>query len=620
MRRLLRVIWNSITAFKNFIGNLLFLAILIVVLVAVFSQTSKVSIPATAALVIDPSGTVVEQRRAIDPVADFLGDGGAQEAETLLTDITEAISTAAGDERIKIMVLRLDALQDVSMSQMQEIGSSIAAFKTSGKPVYAFADSYSQNQYYLAAHADHVYLNDTSFQVFGGVFMTGMGVYPTFFKSALDKLKVQFHVFKVGTYKGAVEPFLRDDMSPEAEQANLAWLQVLWNDYLTQVASLRELDTGKLTQYIEQYAQLLEAADSNAGQLALEQGLVDGRMSRKQWRELMQQTVGSSDSSSDSSSDYAQVTFRDYLQLTRPPLPVLNPGAEKIAVITAKGTIYDGEQPAGSIGSDSVVTLIKRAREDATVKALVLRIDSPGGSATAAEQIRYELELTQMQGKPVIISMGTYAASGGYWISATANRIFASPTTITGSIGTFLMFPSFEQSLAEIGVYSDGIGTTSLSGALNPLQPINPMLKRILELSINNTYRQFINLVARGRNMTPEAVDNIAQGRVWAGTTALELGLVDAIGNLDDAVTSAANLVGISNYEILHLEKQLSPKERLMGELLRGGVSTLASLGGSHLANSSLGLVVRLSDEFAAVTQMSQTPGIYLQCLACRQQ
>lgn len=616
MRRLLRVMWNSITALKNFMGNLLFLAILIAVLVAVFSQTGQMSIPATAALVVDPSGTVVEQRRAIDPVADFLGDGGAQEAETLLSDITEAIDAAAADTRIKIMVLRLDALQDVSMSQMQEIGRSITAFKTSGKAVYAFADSYSQNQYYLAAHADHVYLNDTSFEVFGGVFMTGMGVYPTFFKSALEKLKVQFHVFKVGTYKGAVEPFLRDDMSAEAEQANLAWLQVLWGDYLTQVASLRNLETSHLSQYIDQYPQLLETADSNAGQLAVEQGLVDQRMSPKQWRELMQTTVGSGDAD----SDYSLVTFRDYLQLTRPPLPVLNPSAEKIAVITAKGNIYDGEQPAGSIGSASVVTLIKRAREDATVKALVVRIDSPGGSATAAEKIRYELELTQLEGKPVIVSMGTYAASGGYWISATANRIFASPTTITGSIGTFLMFPSFEQSLAEIGVYSDGVGTTSLSGALNPLQTINPALKRILELSINNTYRQFIELVARGRNMTPEAVDEIAQGRVWAGTTALELGLVDAIGNLDDAIASAANLVGLSEYEILHLERELSPKERLLSELLKGSASTLASLGGSQLLQTSLGLAVRLTDEFAAVTQMSRTPGIYLQCLACRQQ
>ena len=616
MRRLLRVMWNSITALKNFMGNLLFLAILIAVLVAVFSQTGQMSIPATAALVVDPSGTVVEQRRAIDPVADFLGDGGAQEAETLLSDITEAIDAAAADTRIKIMVLRLDALQDVSMSQMQEIGRSITAFKTSGKAVYAFADSYSQNQYYLAAHADHVYLNDTSFEVFGGVFMTGMGVYPTFFKSALEKLKVQFHVFKVGTYKGAVEPFLRDDMSAEAEQANLAWLQVLWGDYLTQVASLRNLETSHLSQYIDQYPQLLETADSNAGQLAVEQGLVDQRMSSKQWRELMQTTGGSGDAD----SDYSLVTFRDYLQLTRPPLPVLNPSAEKIAVITAKGNIYDGEQPAGSIGSASVVTLIKRAREDATVKALVVRIDSPGGSATAAEKIRYELELTQLEGKPVIVSMGTYAASGGYWISATANRIFASPTTITGSIGTFLMFPSFEQSLAEIGVYSDGVGTTSLSGALNPLQTINPALKRILELSINNTYRQFIELVARGRNMTPKAVDEIAQGRVWAGTTALELGLVDAIGNLDDAIASAANLVGLSEYEILHLERELSPKERLLSELLKGSASTLASLGGSQLLQTSLGLAVRLTDEFAAVTQMSRTPGIYLQCLACRQQ
>jgi protease IV len=609
MRRLLKGIWNSITTLKNVLGNLLFLAVTIIVLFALFSRTDQVLIPETAALILDPTGVIVEQRRALDPFAEFMG-GGEDEPETLLRDLTEAIETASADPRIKILVLQLDGLREVSMSQLQTLGAALKDFSASGKEIYAFADSYSQNQYYLAAHADHLYLNDQSLQVFGGVFLTGMGVYPTYFKTALDKLKVQVHVFKVGTYKGAVEPFLRDDMSLAAQEANLGWIQVLWDQYLDQVAGLRGIDKTNLNQYIDHYPELLEDADSNAGVLAVEQGLVDELMSRQKWRIRLQDLVGSDD------NDFRQVNFRHYLMAAAPSIPTLNPGTSKIAVIIAKGTIYDGEQPAGSIGSDSISALIKQAREDQNVKALVMRIDSPGGSATAAEQIRYELELTQQTGKPVVVSMATYAASGGYWISATANQILASPTTITGSIGTFLLFPTFNQSLAEIGVYSDGIGTNALSGALNPLQSLNPALQQILDLAINNTYQQFISLVARGRDMTPDAVDRIAQGRVWAGTTALDLGLIDAIGGLEDAIDSAASLAGLGEFETLYIEKQLSPKDLLINELLRGGTDVAARV----IDTRSLSLVSRLRSEFDDLLQMSREPGIYLQCLVCRPQ
>jgi len=609
MRRLLNGIWNSITTLKNVLGNLLFLAITIIALIALFSRTDQILIPETAALVIDPTGAIVEQRRAIDPIAEFMG-GDEEESETLLRDLTEAIKTASTDQRIKILVLQLDGMRDVSMSQLQTLGAALNDFSASGKEIYAFADSYSQDQYYLAAHADHLYLNDQSLQVFGGVFLTGLGVYPTYFKAAIDKLKIQVHVFKVGTYKGAVEPFLRNDMSVAAQEANLGWIQVLWDEYLDQIARLRGIDKTKLNQYIDHYPELLANTGSDAGMLAVEQGLVDQLMSRQQWREELQDLVGSDE------RDFQQIDFRNYLLAAEIPIPTLNPGTDKIAVIIAKGTIYDGEQPAGSIGSDSVSALIKQAREDDRVKALVMRIDSPGGSATAAEQIRYELELTQQAGKPVVASMATYAASGGYWISATANQILASPTTITGSIGTFLLFPTFNQSLAEIGVYSDGIGTNVLSGALNPLQSLNPALQQILDLAINNTYRQFISLVARGRDMTPAAVDRVAQGRVWAGTTALDLGLIDAIGGLEDAIDSAATLAGLNEFETLYLEKQLSPKERLLSELLKGGTDVAARV----IDTKSLTLVTQFRSEFDDLLRMSQEPGIYLQCLVCRPQ
>ncbi|MFT4631815.1 MAG: protease-4 [Candidatus Pseudothioglobus sp.] len=613
MGRLLRGIWRSVTAIKNFVGNLLFLCILVVVLVAIFSQTEQVSIPDSTAMIINPTGTIVEQKRAIDPLAGLLGNTIEQESETLLSDVTSAISAAKNDNRVKALVLELSGMQGVSMAQLQEIGVHIDDFKAAGKLVFAYAESYSQSQYYLAAHADHLFLNKQSFEVFGGVFMTGMGVYPTYFKSALDKLKVQFHIFKVGTYKGAVEPYLRDDMSADAKEANLGWLQVLWQQYLARVGDLRGLAPETLNQHINTYDKLLDGVGGDAGRLAVQQGLVDEQISRKQWFARVHAVVGSN-IGSDSGEDFSHIGFRDYLLATRPPMVVNNPSSDKIAVITAKGNILDGDQPAGSIGSDSMAELIKRAREDETVKALVVRIDSPGGSASASEHIRYELELTQQEGKPVIVSMGTYAASGGYWIAATADRIFASTTTITGSIGTFLLFPTLDQSLAELGIYSDGVGTTTLSGALNPLQAINPTVEKILSQSINHTYAQFIGLVAKGRNMSPEAVDSVAQGRVWAGATALDLGLIDAIGNLDDAVRAAASIADITDFETIYLEKALTPRERLISELMEGGTDAMVSL----IGHSNLQLALPFTQQIKELHNMSKKPGLYLQCLECQ--
>jgi protease-4 len=612
MGRLLRGIWNSITAIKNVVGNLLFLAIMVVLLVVIFAQTEPAFVPNSAAMIINPTGTIVEQRRAIDPLDGLLGNGSEQESETLLSDVTAAINAAKNDSRIKMLVLELSGMQGVSMSQLQEIGAQIDDFKATGKLVYTYADSYTQSQYYLAAHADHLFLNKQSFEVFGGVFMTGMGVYPTYFKSALDKLKVQFHIFKVGTYKGAVEPFLRDDMSAQAKEANLGWLTVIWQQYLERVASLRDLTPDTLNQHINTYDQLLDGVDGDAGQLAVQQGLVDEQINHKQWLDRVAAVVGS-----ENGEDYSHISFRDYLLVTRPPIAINTPGSDKIAVITAKGNILDGDQPAGSIGSLSMADLIKLAREDDTVKALVVRIDSPGGSASASEHIRYELELTQQEGKPVIVSMGTYAASGGYWIAATADKIFASPTTITGSIGTFMLFPTLEQSFAELGIYTDGVGTNPLSGALNPMQAINPSIEKILAQSIKHTYAQFIGLVARGRNMTPDAVDKVAQGRVWAGATALDLGLVDAMGDLDDAIRAAAAMAELTDFETLNLEKPLSPRELLISELMKGGTAILATLIGP-LGHTSLQLALPYTQQIKELHHMSKAPGLYLQCLECQ--
>lgn len=604
--------WNFITGLKNALGNLLFLAILIFVLFVVLTS-EKVSVPDTAALVIDPGGIIVEQKRALDPVNQFLSGYDEQEAETLLRDILQAIESAQDDKRIKALVLDLEDLQGAPMSKLQEIGAALETFKQSEKPVYAFGPRYTQSQYYIASFADKVYLNEQSFQSFGGVFLTGLGVYPTHIKSAMDKLKINFHVFKVGTYKGAVEPYTRDNMSEESREANQQWLGTLWQEYVDTITTNRDVTAQAFEKYTNEYDVLLGEADNDPAKLAVDQGLVDAQIDRGAWINEMRGLVGKSKRPE---SGFNQIGFRDYLSVTNPPIPDISPASNKIAVITAKGTILDGEQPAGDIGADTVSRLIQLARDDNRVKALVMRIDSPGGSAAASEQIRAELEMTQKAGKPVVVSMSSYAASGGYWIAASANKIFAQTTTVTGSIGTFLLFPTLDESLAELGIYTDGVGTTELSGALDLTQPLNPVLQRTLERTIQHTYSKFIDLVAQGREMNPDDVDKIAQGRVWAGHTALEIGLVDAVGDLQDAIDSAALLADVDQYEVSHLEKQLSTRERLLQQVLGGSLKAIHSAtGGVSRHWMDLG---RLSSEVSDFVRMSKEPGLYLQCIQCR--
>lgn len=498
------------------------------------------------------------------------------------------------------------------MAQVSDLGDALDAFKTMGKTVYAWGGGYTQSQYFLAAYADKIFVNDTSLQVFGGVFMTGFGVYPTFYKEALDKLKVTMHVFKVGTYKGAVEPFLRDDMSSESKEANLGWLTVLWDNYAKTITEKRDISRAEFDQYISEYDTLLAEAAGDASLLAVQRNLIDERISPQKWTEHLQDIVGKNGAS------FNQIDFRQYLAATRPAISTANPAVDKIAIIKAKGTIYDGYQPEGTIGGDSLSKLIIKAREDNTVKALVLRVDSPGGSASASEKIRYELSQLQEAGKPVVVSMGSYAASGGYWISATANKIFASKNTVTGSIGTFMVFPTFEKSFAELGIHSDGVGTTPLAGAMNPFTALNPIMKNTLELSIRNTYAKFISLVAKGRSMSVREVDAIGQGRVWAGATALELGLVDGIGTLEDAIQSAATLASVTEFQRYHIEKQLTPKELFLKEIMNSEAA--ANLISALNINIDSRFFQRITAELEPFIRMSQSPGVYLHCLACKVQ
>ncbi len=608
--RLFRGLWRVITMAKNATGNILFLTLVIVILAAAFTS-DVVRIDDGVALLLDPAGTIVEQHSTINPLNELMS-GYTRNIEVLLRDLLAAISTARTDERIAAMVLDLSGLQGVTMGNLEEIGLALTDFKSSGKRVYAFAPNYSQPQYFIAAHADRVLLDRDSFETFGGVFLTGLGIYPTYFKSALDQLKVDVRVFIAGEYKDAADAYMQDHMSAQSKQANLSWLGDLWQQYGSTIVRERGITGASFEAYINSYGALLVEADNDAARLAVEQGLVDALLTKSEWLDEIQKVVGSS------GENYRHVSFLDYLRATRPAVDVPGPGADRVAVITASGTILDGSQPVGTIGSDSISKLIRNARKDARVKALVIRIDSPGGSATASEKIRHELELTQDTGKPVVISMSSYAASGGYWVASTANKIYALESTVTGSIGTFMLFPTFEQSLAHLGIHSDGVGTTELSGAFNPFKSIRPMLKDTLESMVDHTYSRFLSLVARGRDISLADADKIAQGRVWAGKTALGLGLVDAIGGLNDAIRSAAHLADVADYDVIYLEQELSPRERIVNELLN---TSVRALSGWHDGHSQFRAWSRLlPDHVLDLAQMSETPGLYVQCLYCNVQ
>ncbi|MBO6565348.1 MAG: signal peptide peptidase SppA [Pseudomonadales bacterium] len=599
----MKKIWLFITALKNAIGNLIFLGILGIILFAVFAQDTK-QVPESAVMIIDPEGMIVEQKRTVDPFEQILTGDNATDEETLGRDLIDAINFAADDDRIKAVVLDLGSLTGSTLPLYNSIGKALNDFKAKGKPVYAFGSGYSQSQYYLASFADKIYIDETSIQALGGVFMQGFGAYPLYMKSALDKLQVTMHVIRAGVYKDAGEIFIRDDMSDFSRESNQELVDTLWNSYLTTVSKHREISQEDILGYINDYDTLLLEHASNPARLAVQAGLVDDLISRKAWRQELQGLSGVSGDS------YQHIDYRSYLGVTRPPMPIHNPATEKVAVIVAKGTILDGDQPAGDVGGDSLARLIRKARNSDNIKAIVLRIDSPGGSSSASELIRSELAETQASGKPVVASMGGYAASGGYWIASTANKIFSQETTVTGSIGVFATFPTFERSLEYLGLHSDGVGTTALSGSFNAFSEINPIFERTLQSSVNHTYQKFLSLVSEGRGLSIEQADAIAQGRVWTGDRALQHGLVDAIGDLDDAIESAAVLADIDGYDVIYMEKELSPREQVLRQIMESSIALLPPLGP--------GFVSIVPHELRTLAKRASAPTLYLECLSCR--
>ncbi len=596
--------WKALSTGAKVAANLVFL-VSVILLAGLFFFHPETKVPHGAALVLAPEGDIVEQRSAIDPMTGMINRlaGAPIHEETLLQDILDAINTAADDERIKLLVLSPSELKNVGLNQLRDIGRAIEHFKAGGKMVIAGDDGFNQSQYYLAAFADEIYLNPM-----GSVDLHGFGVYRLYFKEMLKKLNVNLHVFRVGTFKSALEPLLRDNMSPAAKEANRKWLTRLWTTYCRDIGKQRGLTVELINNFINNLDLFLEKAHGDMAVMALNVGLIDGLKTHRQLNDYLSSLVGRDDNG----QGFKKISIYDYLNTITPSYSDRSTDSPAVGIIVAQGNIVTGRGSVGQIGADTLIQQIRKARSDKNIKAVVLRIDSGGGSAFASERIRQELLFTREEGKPVVVSMGSLAASGAYWLSADANAILASPVTLTGSIGIFGAVPTFEQSLARAGVFNDGVGTTSLAGGISITRELPSALSRSLQLGVEHGYQQFIGIVAKGRELPLSRVEEIAEGRVWDGKTAVELGLVDATGSLKDAVARAAELAGLNSPTALYIDL---PSTFFSSLQQLGDVAAQKILYGHSLAAPLALLSGRVRAQFDFIFEQPDPANIYAHSL-----
>ncbi len=599
----IELLWQKVTAARNFAANLLFLLIVLIALVVILSSIfsgNELPNPEGRALVVDPQGPIVEQvTGSLDPLSLVLY--GPPSPGVNARNLLFALKTAKEDERIEHIILKLDNINGTGQTVLYDVGQALQELKDSDKNIVAVADYYDQNSYYLASFANEIVLHPD-----GEVYIDGYSRVRAYYKSLIDKLEVTVNLFQVGTYKSAMEPYIRESMSEAAKEANIAYMKVLWDSWMAVVSNNRNLESKDIQNFSDTYDDLVIQANGNTAKAALNYNLVDTLLNRKQQRDYLVDLVGSDEEE----KSFAQVSFNDYLTIARIDEKT-NRSKNKIAVIVASGNILDGSQPPGVIGGDSTAQLLRDAHNDEEVKAIVLRVDSGGGSAFASEVIREEIVVAKSKGIKILASMSNIAASGGYWISASADEIWASHDTITGSIGVFGFLPTFEKTLEKIGIQSDGISTTKLGTGQDLTQAINPILARVVQSNIEYAYQRFITLVSESRSMTLEEVDEIAQGRVWAGETALELGLIDNLGNMVDAIERAAELAELEDYQIFYPALPSEWTDQLFRQLF----SRVAYFMESKAKEKTL---VKRSFELIDDLEFLNDPkGIYLKCLDC---
>ena len=546
----MRALGRGINVARLVIINVVFFGILFLVLGLMFRGAPKVG-PDTV-LLLKPEGQLVEQF-SVDALARAAARASGQPVgQVQVRDLVAAIDHAAHDARITRILLDPSNLQFGGMAALEEVGAALDRFRASGKPVVAWGTQFDQMQYLLAAHADDVLLDPA-----GSISVSGLSDYRSYYKGLLDKLGISAHLFRVGQFKSAAEPFILDGPSPESLEADRYWMGGLWDTWLAEVGKLRHIDPATLGQQIDNLPAEIPAAKGDVAQLALKLHWVDGLATREDVVRMMQKHgVATANGTA-----FRAVDLGQYL----PQTVDLGLGKPQVAVIVAEGDIVAGRQPPGKIGGESTAALIRAARADQNVRAIVLRVDSPGGEAFAAEQIRREVVLAEKAGKPVIVSMGDLAASGGYWISMNANRIFAEPDTITGSIGIFGLYFTASDGLAKLGINTAGQGTTPLAGAMDPRRPLDPALGAMIQSTIDRGYRQFVGNVADARGKSFAEIDAIAQGRVWSGAQALQRGLVDELGGLHDAIAYAAKDAKLGdNFAVRYFQPPVSLWQRFL--------------------------------------------------------
>ncbi|MDV7103143.1 signal peptide peptidase SppA [Vibrio sp. TH_r3] len=616
MKKLFKIIgtlfkwsWKLINFIRLAIFNLFFFVV-IGLLYLGYNQSTEITAPPivneASALIVNLSGPIVEQRKYINPMDSVTGSVLGQDLpkENVLFDIVDTIRYAAEDDQISGLILSLKDMPEVNLTKLRYIAKAIDTFKETGKPVYAVSSFYNQSQYYLASYADKIYMAPD-----GAVMLRGYGTFPLYYKTLLENLDVNTHVFRVGTYKSAIEPFIRDNMSDEAKASASAWLTQLWQGYVDDVASNRQINVNAINPSMDEFLTNLKAVNGDLAKLAQKLGLVDSLATRQQVRQEMADIFGQ-----EGKDSYKAIDYYNYRHTVIPTYQSTN---NDIAVIVASGAIMDGVQPRGTVGGDTISSLLRQARNDNSVKAVVLRVDSPGGSAFASEVIRNEVEAIQAAGKPVVVSMSSLAASGGYWISMGADRIIAQPTTLTGSIGIFSVITTFEKGLNNLGIYSDGVGTTPFSG-IGITRGIPKQASEAFQLGIENGYQRFISLVAESRGMPIEQVDRVAQGRVWTGLDALNAGLVDQLGDFDDAITSAAELAEIEEYNLYWVEEPLSPAEQFLQQLSEGLNASFGLNISSFIPKAFQPVTNQLLADSTLLSTFNDPKGYYSLCLTCQ--
>ncbi|MGP1924290.1 MAG: signal peptide peptidase SppA [Arsenophonus sp. NEOnobi-MAG3] len=607
--------WRLLNFIRRFLTSFICLFLIFIAANSYFSYKSekKSTSPYHGALVIDLQGVIVDQVSIPNPLSkmsrELFGSSSNLMKENSLFDIVNIIRRATYDKKITGIVLQLDNLISSDQPSLQYIGKALTEFKQAGKPIYAVGNSYNQLQYYLASFANHIYMSQQ-----GNIGIYGFSTNKLYYKTLLDNLKINSHIFRIGTYKSAVEPFISDDMSPEAREADKIWIGSLWQHYLSTVAQNRKIMPGNIFPGADKLIEEMKSVNGDSAKYALKQKLIDHIFSGAVIEKELSKKFGWNDK--DQYFNY--ISIYDYAneQPQQTQLMQQNQSDDQsgnIAVIIAKGAIIDGQQKPGMVGSETTVAQIRKVRLNPDIKAIILRINSPGGSVTASEAIRNELVAARDANKPIVVSMGGMAASGGYWISTPANYIFASPTTLTGSIGIFGVINTFERSLDTIGVHTDGVSTTPLAD-ISATKGINKQFSDLMQITIENGYQTFLKYVAQARNKTLAEIDKIAQGRVWIGSDALQNGLVDKLGDFDDAVNKAAELAKITIPSLEWIQPEHSFIDQLILELNSSDEvmlpNTLQLLLPQKMAN-------KLQQQIKFYQHMNDPQNRYAFCLNC---